>query len=193
MAARQAPLSATICGSLLRFMSVGSVMLFNQLTFYHPLLLFFNNFIYLLSLLAVLGLCCCTDHSPAAENGGCSLAEVCGLLLWRRAGSSWHRLHEFWHWGSALVAPRLWSTGSIAVVHRHCYSRGTWDLPRPGIEPVSPALAGGFFTTKPPGKLPSPFAFSSFQYLASIYMLYLLHTKLLASIFMVMYYCKNFK
>ena len=27
-----------------------------------------------------------------------------------------------------------------------------WDLPRPGIEPVSPALAGGFFTTEPPGK-----------------------------------------
>ena len=28
-----------------------------------------------------------------------------------------------------------------------------WDLPRPGIKPVSSALAGGFFTTKPPGKL----------------------------------------
>ena len=27
------------------------------------------------------------------------------------------------------------------------------DLPDPGIEPVSPALAGGFFTTEPPGKL----------------------------------------
>ena len=27
-----------------------------------------------------------------------------------------------------------------------------WDLPGPGIEPVSPALAGGFFTTEPPGK-----------------------------------------
>ena len=31
------------------------------------------------------------------------------------------------------------------------------DLPNPGIElmsPVSPALAGGFFTTEKPGKLP---------------------------------------
>ena len=27
-----------------------------------------------------------------------------------------------------------------------------WDLPRPGLEPVSPALAGGFLTTVPPGK-----------------------------------------
>ena len=26
------------------------------------------------------------------------------------------------------------------------------DLPDPGIENMSPALAGGFFTTKPPGK-----------------------------------------
>ena len=28
------------------------------------------------------------------------------------------------------------------------------DLPDPGIKPVSPALAGGFFTTEPPGKPP---------------------------------------
>ena len=26
------------------------------------------------------------------------------------------------------------------------------DIPYPGIEPESPALAGGFFTTEPPGK-----------------------------------------
>ena len=26
------------------------------------------------------------------------------------------------------------------------------DLPNPGIEPGSPALTGGFFTTEPPGK-----------------------------------------
>ena len=24
-----------------------------------------------------------------------------------------------------------------------------WDLPRPGLEPMSPALAGGFLTTAP--------------------------------------------
>ena len=29
-----------------------------------------------------------------------------------------------------------------------------WDLPEPGLEPVSPALAGGFLTTAPPGKPP---------------------------------------
>ena len=30
-----------------------------------------------------------------------------------------------------------------------------WDLPRPGLEPGSPALAGGFLTTVPPGKSPT--------------------------------------
>ena len=28
------------------------------------------------------------------------------------------------------------------------------DVPDPGIDPVSPALAGGFFTTESSGKLP---------------------------------------
>ena len=34
-----------------------------------------------------------------------------------------------------------------------------WDLPGPGLEPVSPALAGGFLTTAPPGKSPSVHSF----------------------------------
>ena len=33
-------------------------------------------------------------------------------------------------------------------------SSDLWDPPRPGLEPVSPALAGGFPTTVPPGKFP---------------------------------------
>ncbi|KAJ8782908.1 hypothetical protein J1605_009516 [Eschrichtius robustus] len=32
--------------------------------------------------------------------------------------------------------------------------RGMWDLPGPGFEPVSPALADGFLTTVPAGKPP---------------------------------------
>ena len=32
-----------------------------------------------------------------------------------------------------------------------------WDLPGPGIEPMFPALAGGFLTTGPPGQFPSFF------------------------------------
>ena len=30
--------------------------------------------------------------------------------------------------------------------------RGMWDPPRPGLEPVSPALAGRLSTAAPPGK-----------------------------------------
>ena len=30
-----------------------------------------------------------------------------------------------------------------------------WDLPGSGIKPVSPAVAGGFFTTEPLGKPPN--------------------------------------
>ena len=46
-----------------------------------------------------------------------------------------------------LQTHRLSSCGSQAQL-----LRGMWDLPRPGLEPMSPALAGGFSTTAPPGK-----------------------------------------
>ena len=29
---------------------------------------------------------------------------------------------------------------------------GMWDLPRPGVKPMSPALASKFLTTEPPAK-----------------------------------------
>ena len=35
-----------------------------------------------------------------------------------------------------------------------------WDFPGPGVKPVSPALAGRFFTTVPPGKPTSPIIIS---------------------------------
>ena len=49
------------------------------------------------------------------------------------------------------------STGSRRAGSAICGSwaqllRGMWDLPRPGLEPVSPALVGRFSTTAPPGK-----------------------------------------
>ena len=49
---------------------------------------------------------------------------------------------------ASLVAERrLSNCGSRAQL-----LRGMWDLPRPGLEPVSPALAGRFSTTAQPGK-----------------------------------------
>ena len=60
---------------------------------------------------------------------------------------------------SVVVARRLSSCGSQALECRlsSCGAqaqllRGMRGLPGPGIEPVSPALAGGFLTTVPPGK-----------------------------------------
>ena len=49
--------------------------------------------------------------------------------------------------GHRLQTRRLSSCGSRAQP-----LRGMWDPPRPGLEPVSPALAGGLPTTAPPGK-----------------------------------------
>ena len=67
--------------------------------------------------------------------------------------------------------PLLWSTGSRCAGLSNCVSRalehrlssrgtcaqllrGTWDPPRPGLEPVFPALAGGLPNTAPLGKSP---------------------------------------
>ena len=49
-----------------------------------------------------------------------------------------------------LQTRRLSSCGARAQL-----LRGMWDLPRPGLEPVSPALAGRLSTTAPPGKPPN--------------------------------------
>ena len=59
------------------------------------------------------------------------------------------------------AAHRLSSCGSQALEHgisnygaRAQLLRGTWDPPRPGIEPMSLALAGGFLSIVSPGKSP---------------------------------------
>ena len=69
-------------------------------------------------------------------------------------------------WGPLLIVVRRPLTIAASLVAEHrlqtrrlssCGSRaqplrGMWDLPRPGLEPVCPALAGRFSTTAPPGK-----------------------------------------
>ena len=45
-------------------------------------------------------------------------------------------------------APEHWLRGCGAQAQ---LLHDMWDLPRPGTKPVSPGLAGGFFTTEPPG------------------------------------------
>ena len=55
----------------------------------------------------------------------------------------------------------LWTVARQAPLSMEFFSQEYWsglpfptpgDLPDPGIKPGSPALAGGFFTTEPPGK-----------------------------------------
>ena len=49
--------------------------------------------------------------------------------------------------GSQALERRLRTCGARALL-----LRGMWDLPGPGLEPMSPALAGRFLTTEPPGR-----------------------------------------
>ena len=79
----------------------------------------------------------------ALEHVGFSSA-VCGLS----SCGAWALGHMgFSSCGSRALECRLSSCGTWALL-----LHGMWDLPRPGIKPVSPALAGRFLTTAPPGK-----------------------------------------
>ena len=54
---------------------------------------------------------------------------------------------------SLVAEPGLQSVwASVVVTHGVSDSAGMWDLPGPGIEPMSPALADRFLTTGPLGK-----------------------------------------
>ena len=72
-----------------------------------------------------------------------------GLQQLQHAGSRLCGLQQFWCVGSVVVARGLQSAGSVVVAHG---LSSMWDLPGAETEPVSPALAGGFLTTAPPGK-----------------------------------------
>ena len=61
---------------------------------------------------------------------------------------------------TSVVVARVLSSCGLRALELRLSSCGTraqllcsmWDLPRPGIEPMSPALAGGFLTTALQGK-----------------------------------------
>ena len=87
--------------------------------------------------MAVLGLrLCARAFSSCGERGPLFIA-VCGPLTVAASLVVEHKLQM----------RRLSSCGSRAQL-----LRGMWDPPRPGLEPVSPALAGRFSTAAPPGK-----------------------------------------
>ena len=85
-----------------------------------------------------------------------------GATLLQREGFSLQWLLSLWSTGIGHMGFR--SCGSQTLEHRvnSCSTGaellcGMWDLPRPGIEPVSPAFTGRFLTTEPPEKSLIPF------------------------------------
>ena len=85
----------------------------------------------------MLGLCFCASAFSSCGEWGPLFIAVRGPLTVAASLVAEHRLQT----------RRLSSCGSRAQL-----LRDMWDLPNPGLEPMSPALAGRFSTTAPPGK-----------------------------------------
>ena len=98
---------------------------------------FFFKLIYFFIFLAVLGLSFCARAFSSCGKRGPLFIAVRGPLTIAASLVAEHRLQTC----------RLSSCGSRAQS-----LRGTRDPPRPGLKPVSPALAGTLPTTAPPGK-----------------------------------------
>ena len=107
------------------------------------LFIFLKKFLFIIYLLclflAVLGLHFCVRAFSSCGKWGPLFIAVRGPLTIAASLVAEQRLQTL----------RLSSCGSRAQLLRRM-----WDLPRPGLEPVSPALAGRFSTTAPPGKPP---------------------------------------
>ena len=95
----------------------------------------------------------CGTRDPPLRHAGFSLVVVHGLQ------SMW--APKLWHVGTLVVAYGLSSCGVWAPQHvgsvvaacgLSCPAACGILVPRPGMEPVSPALEGRFLTTGPPGK-----------------------------------------
>ena len=89
--------------------------------------------------MAVLGLSSCARAFSSCGKWGPLFIAVCGPLTIAASLVAEHRLQM----------RRLSNCGSWAQL-----LRGMWDLLGPGLEPVSPALAGGFLTTAHQGSPP---------------------------------------
>ena len=106
--------------------------------------------------MAALGLCCCARAFSSCGEQGLLFVEAHRLLI---AVASHCGARALGARASVVVACGLSSCG-LQALERRLSSCGTWayllhgmwDLPGPGLEPVSPALAGRFLTTVPPGK-----------------------------------------
>ena len=99
--------------------------------------------------------------SLVAASGGYSLLRCEGfslqwlLLLWS-TGSRHTGFSSCSTWAQQLRLAGSRVQAQQFVAHGHM-----WNLPRPGIEPMSPAFTGRFLTTVPQGKSLHAFLFKS--------------------------------
>ena len=98
---------------------------------------YLKNYLFIYLFMAVLGLRFCARAFSSCGKRGPLFIAVRGPLTIAASLVAEHRLQT----------RRLSSCGAWAQL-----LWGMWDLPGPGLEPVSPALAGRFSTTVPPGK-----------------------------------------
>ena len=99
--------------------------------------------------LIALGLPCWWGLSAFAASGCCSSRQRTGFLL-------------RWFSCCGAQAAGTWALGATARGLSSCGAwtwlpRSLWNPPGPGVEPMSPALAGGFLSTLPRGKTCSVF------------------------------------
>ena len=100
--------------------------------------------------MAVLGLRFCARAFSSCGTRGPLFIAVRGPLTIAASPVAEHRLQM----------RRLSNCGSRAQL-----LRGMWDLPRPALEPMSPALAGRFSTTAPPGKPDNTYFLNSLKHI----------------------------
>ena len=112
---------------------------------------------------------CCGARASHFSGFSC-----CGAWLQVRG------LHYLWHTGSVVVARGLQSAGFSSCGAWAQLLHGMWYLTGPGLEPVSPALAGGLLTTAPPGK-PWDLYFLFYFFNFFFYCLYILLTYVINS------------
>ena len=82
--------------------------------------------------IAVWAFLTCSAWASRYSGFSCCRTQALGRLDFSRCGL-WALAHRL----------SSWSTRAQLL-------RSLWNPPRPGIKPLSPALAGGFFTTEPP-------------------------------------------
>ena len=120
---------------IFKIYSLSNFQTYSTVFFFFKFLIYYLFIIFLF--LAVLGLCLCVRAFSSCGEWGPLFIAVRGPLTIAASPVAEQRLQTL----------RLSSCGSQAQL-----LQGMWDLPRPGLKPMSPALAGRFSTTAPPGK-----------------------------------------